>query len=478
MRALLPMRDALAEPELFGRVMPGDSWLGWRSLLIAAMGEKLTDEERVVFETLTGRPQEPGERVEEFWGIIGRRGGKTRAMAVLAVYFGTLIDYSDILSVGERAMVAFMAASQDQAEVAFGYAHGIIHNAPVLKRMIQNETASLLALSNRIDLQIRPASKRTSRGPTYAAVIADEAAFWRSDDSANPDTDILNAVRPGLATTGGPLVVISSPYARRGEVYTTWKRHFGTAGDPLILVAQGASRLLNPTLKQRVVDRAMERDEASARAEYLGQFRTDVEAFLTREAVDAVVSPGVLERKRISGVEYAGFVDPSGGASDSFTLAIAHEEGGKGILDVIREAKPPLSPENVVAEYAALLKSYGVHKVTGDRYAGEWPPEAFRRHEITFEQSAKPKSDLYRDLLPAVNSGNVDLLDHPRLIAQLVGLERRTSRGGRDSIDHAPKAHDDVANAAAGVLVSLVGTQPASAAMFLTSRHRLSRAAG
>ena len=70
---------------------------------------------------------------------------------------------------------------------------------------------------------------------------------------------------------------------------------------------------------------------------------------------------------------------------------------------------------------------------------------------ITYEPAAKPKSDLYRDLLPAINSRRIDLLDHPRLVNQLVSLERRTARGGRDSIDHAPGAHDDIANVVAGV---------------------------
>ena len=52
-----------------------------------------------------------------------------------------------------------------------------------------------------------------------------------------------------------------------------------------------------------------------------------------------------------------------------------------------------------------------------------------------------------------INSGQVELLDHPRLFAQLCRLERRTARSGRDTIDHAPGAHDDLANAAAGALV-------------------------
>jgi hypothetical protein len=69
----------------------------------------------------------------------------------------------------------------------------------------------------------------------------------------------------------------------------------------------------------------------------------------------------------------------------------------------------------------------------------------------------KPKSDLYRDLLPLLNSGRVELLDHPRLVTQLCGLERRTARGGRDSVDHRPGGHDDVANAVAGAVAQALG---------------------
>jgi len=67
------------------------------------------------------------------------------------------------------------------------------------------------------------------------------------------------------------------------------------------------------------------------------------------------------------------------------------------------------------------------------------------------------KSDIYRDTLPLLNSRKCQLLDIRRLITQLHGLERRTARGGRDSIDHGPGAHDDVANAVAGALVLAAG---------------------
>jgi hypothetical protein len=219
------------------------------------------------------------------------------------------------------------------------------------------------------------------------------------------------------------------------------------------MVAQGATRDFNPDLPQSIIDRAMDRDPAAAAAEYLAQFRTDVEAFITREAVEKCVQPDLFERPPERKHSYVAFVDPSGGSSDAMTMAIAHREGETQILDVVRERKPPFSPEAVVEEYTSLMKQYRVSKVYGDRYGGEWPREQFSKRGVFYEPAEKPKSELYRDLLPLINSGAVDLLDNERLVQQLVMLERRTSRGGRDSIDHAPGAHDDVANAAAGALV-------------------------
>jgi len=96
--------------------------------------------------------------------------------------------------------------------------------------------------------------------------------------------------------------------------------------------------------------------------------------------------------------------------------------------------------------------------VVGDRYAGEWPREQFRKRGIAYELAEKTKSDLYRAFLPEVTSGSVELLDEPRMLTQLCALERRTARGGRDTIDHPPNGHDDLANATAGA-IALVATR-------------------
>jgi hypothetical protein len=430
-------------------------------LLIAAMGEALTDEERAIFAKLTGREREPGERVAELWCVIGRRGGKSRAIAALLVYLATMADYCAQLVSGEHGLVLCLARTQEQAQVVLEYVAGIIDDAPILAKMVTRRAADSLTLFNRgatIVIAVRAASFRGVRGLTCVAAVADEIAFWQADDgSANPDTEILRAVRPTLLTTGGPLIAISSPYARKGELWTTFKRDYGAQGDPRILVARAASREMNPTLRQADIDREMERDPASGLAEYGAQFRTDISAFVSQEVIDSCVAPGVFELPPAADVSYLGFVDPSGGASDAMALAIAHRLGDMVKLDAAREIQPPFNPDAATMEFSTVLKAYRVAKVIGDRYAGEWVREPFRRHGIEYQLSEAPKSDIYRDALPLFNAGRAQLLDLKRLINQLCSLERRTARGGRDLIDHPqhPGAHDDLANAVCGAFVML-----------------------
>jgi hypothetical protein len=46
MKPRLSLRAALADKNLLGNSLPGETWRPWRTLLIAAMGEALNDGER------------------------------------------------------------------------------------------------------------------------------------------------------------------------------------------------------------------------------------------------------------------------------------------------------------------------------------------------------------------------------------------------------------------------------------------------
>ena len=231
------------------------------------MGEPLTAVELATFQAVTGRDKAPTERCEEFVGIIGRRGGKSRAVAVLATYLSTLIDYKDVLVVGERGLTLCIAPDLKQASVVHSYIAGILDELELLKPLLESSTRTTLRLTNGIDIETRSASFRRLRGVTCVAAIADESCFWHSDEgSANRDDEILQAVRPTLATTNGLLAIISTPYSRRGATWEAFHRDYGAQGDPSVLVATGSSRTFNPSLSQRVVDRAYERDPVAAAA--------------------------------------------------------------------------------------------------------------------------------------------------------------------------------------------------------------------
>jgi hypothetical protein len=447
--------DAVRDPNLFEPWFrdPG-TWSAWRAFLAAAFALPMDAEQLAAYRRCTGRIAPPTRAASECWLVCGRRAGKSFVLALCAVYLAAFHDYRRYLAPGERGTVLVIATNSKQARVIVRYVRALLRHVPMLAKLIERETAGSFDLDNDTTIEIHTASFKSVRGYSIIAALCDEIAFWPTDNAADPDYEVLNAIRPGMATIpSAMLLCASSPYARRGALWDAHRRHWARDDDP-VLVWRAATRDMNPTVKQSVIDEATEQDPASAAAEWMAEFRNDVEALLTREAVEACISWDVRERPPTERTRYFAFVDPSGGSADSMTLAVGHREreGDVVVVDAVRERRPPFSPEDVVAEFSELLRSYKIGRVSGDRYAGEWPRERFKQRSISYEPAQKPKSDLYRDMLPLVNSRRIDLLDDPRLLTQLVSLERRTARGtGRDSIDHAPGGHDDVANAVAGL---------------------------
>ena len=444
--------EALEDRALFRPLFGPDlsTWSAWIVALKAIFALPMADPELEVFRRHTGRERPPSRQVSEAWIVVGRRGGKSRFAALLAVFAACFRAYSP--APGERLTIPVVAADRKQARTVLGYVNGLL-DVPMLSRLVEKRTLESVDLASGVSVEVHTSSYRSIRGYSVPLAVCDELAFWRSEDAADPDVEIVNALRPCMATVPGSLLVsLSSPHRRAGLLWRMHERVYGRESDD-VLCWKAGSTAMNSTLDQAVIARAFELDAVAAAAEYGAEFRSDLETFVPREAVEECIVRGRYEVPPTDGTRYSAFVDPSGGSRDSFTLAIAHSENGKAVLDCLRERKPPFSPEAVVEEFSETLKTYRIREVTGDRYAGEWPREQFRKAGIEYVPSAKTKSDLYLAFLPMLNSGRVELLDNKTLTAQLCALERRTSRGGKDSVDHPPGAHDDLANAAAGALV-------------------------
>lgn len=451
--------QAVEDETLFARWFKDrETWQAWFAFLCALFALPMSAEQFATYRQCTNRTEPPKAKFIEAWLVCGRRAGKSFVLALIAVFLACFYEWRPYLSPGERGYIIIIAADRKQAQGILRYLKAMLLEVPMLQKLVAQENAESVELSNGVTIEVATCSYRTVRGRTIVAALCDEVAFWPSEDSASPDYEVLDALRPGMATVpGAMLLCASSPYARRGAMWDAFTRFFGKNDAPA-LVWKAPTLTMNPTVPPAVIEAAYERDPASAAAEYGAEFRTDVQSLVTREAVEACIESKVYERAPDRLHRYSAFVDPSGGASDSFTLAISHREGDTILLDAIRERKAPFSPEEVVEEFSTLLKQYRVNTVRGDRYAGEWPREQFRKRGIQYEPSEKNRSELYLDLLPKINSRSVELLDHNGLVVQLLGLERRTSRAGRDSIDHPPGGHDDICNAVAGAIATTPST--------------------
>jgi hypothetical protein len=457
--------DAIHDPLLFKPLFKSlDTWRAWLVVLRAVFALEMNDEERTIFNHLTGRETPPEKPIEECWLVVGRRGGKSFIVALIAVFLATFRDYRSCLGPGERGVLMIIATDRKQARVIHRYITALLNAVPMLAAMIDKQDSESIDLNNQVSIEITTASFRTIRGYTVVAALCDEIAFWRSDDSANPAEEILGALRPAMSTIPGALLLcLGTPYKRSGPLYDTYRKHYGQESS--VLVVQADTRTMNPTVPQSVIDEAMERDPAAASAEYLAQFRSDVGSFLDADLIERGIERGRVERAPLRGVEYTAFTDPSGGQHDAFTISIGHKERDRLVLDVCRGVRPPFDPSAVVKEFCHLLKSYHCYEVRGDKYAGMWVVEQFQRNSVHYRHSERSKSELYLECLPLFAQGVVDLLDVKPLTMELMQLERRTARSGKDSVDHPPQGHDDYANACCGCLALLASAESLQAHM-------------
>jgi hypothetical protein len=445
---------AMHDDRLLGAVLGNTaSWSTWIAVLKAAFGLGLTDEQRTLFASVAGQRLAPHHRVRELWCLCGRRAGKSRIAALVAVYIALFAPVK--LAPGERGVVLVLANGIDQAGLVFSYAKAFITESPVLRREIVSITKSEVRLRNGITIAVHANSFRSVRGWTLLACVFDEVSFWRDESSAQPDVETYTACLPSLLTTNGMLIGISTGYRRTGLLYSKYRDHFGENSQD-VLVVQGTSRIFNPTLSEAGIAAMRAADPTAHASEWDAEFRSDLSAFLDDELVERAVDyDRPPELPSMIDTSYIAFTDAAGGTgNDAYAIAIGHKQGENFVIDAVRGTRSGVrfDPAIVTEEYAALLKYYRIYSVTGDHYAAAWVSSAWTRHGITYKQSDLTKSEIYLECAPLFARGLVRLPNYPKLLRELRLLERHVHRSGRDSVDHGRNGHDDHANVACGVL--------------------------
>jgi hypothetical protein len=216
---MLDVVACMDDPRLFRPWFEGSSWDGWRAILKGAFALPMSEEEIRFFRTVAER-EPPASRVRELWIIAGRRGGKDSIASLIAAHAAALFDQGATLRPGERALCMALACDRHQARIVLNYTRSYFGKIPPLQSMVTRETANGFELNNGVDIAIGTNNFRSVRGRPILCAILDEVAFYRDENSANPDEETYRGILPGMATILGCFT--GSSAIASGETAKSW----------------------------------------------------------------------------------------------------------------------------------------------------------------------------------------------------------------------------------------------------------------
>ncbi len=444
---MLDLDELLADKSKFGKIFKQPrQWRAWTAFLKALYGAPMTEEEWGVFRECTQRNTVPEGGYDEAVLICGRRSGKSFISSFCAS-LAALTYQSE--SPGDMPQVFIVAQDKQAARVNLAYAEAF---CSCIEGAVAKRNKESIELANGVEIRTQTCSFRSSRGYHLIFLAAEEMASWRDENSANPDIEVMRALDPALEP-GAKTLITSTPFARRGLLYSLYREHFGKE-DSGVLVWQAPTLRMRPDYSEKKIRKSFEKDRISANTEWNALFREDITSWLSEEVIDRAT--GGYDRLPFQpGVRYFAAVDVSGGRADSYCLAIAHGDSGVAVVDLVEERKSPLDPLAVTKEFAQIAKGYGAGKVLGDRYAGEFAAKAWENEGIFYETASIDKSEAFLQFGAVMSMGKALLPKNETLQRQLISLERKALASGKEQVDHPSGLHDDLANAAALAVCSV-----------------------
>jgi len=482
--AVIPRNDPRFTPEM-------DTWYKWLVLGLAIFAEKMTRAERAIYFEFTGRKNAPTKKLREVWVALARRSGKNHFFAAVIVFVACLKRHN--IRRGNTAKIMLLALDREQSGESFRMIADLLLSIPQFAAMIvggsTDRAMSTIKLANRIEIQIMVANQGSVRARAAIFILLDEVGHWQTKEGAvNIDAGIVAAIRPTRwGMTESLLVAISSPRARKGELYRvskqwgieTVKRRDGSAMENPILYWQARTdaghveRVLSGGLDMRPtrdqdflaqLEADYIADPASFVSEGLGQFRADLETYVSLEVVEAAMKQGVTTIPYEFGYSHFVAVDAAGGTGqDSAAVCVAravpaiNPMSGKNYMFAqvcfVKEYKPKFRSSAVVEDIVAIADEYKAAKVYGDGFSGGMFASNMKdaAPHLVYEVVKDAKSIFYRKFLPLLTGQRVGLPDSKmtpigqRIVEQLVSLEVT----GEGKVDAAGGAPEDVANVVA-----------------------------
>ncbi len=468
---LISMRHALADPRYFG-AMPSmalhdQSWDAWCVIATAAFpdpNEPLDAAERSVFTRLTGKTTPPTQSPRRIVARVGRRGGKDAFLSLVTAYIAGCIDWRPILKrPGELGTFLVLANSKEQARVSHQGISGVFAESPALRKLVTGETADSITLAGRrVQIVIRAAESASLRGYSLIGVGLSEFAFFQvKEHLAETDAEIVRALEPGLLTSGGPLLMCSSPGVAEGVFFEVATTGWGDDGPSDTVVVKAASFDTNPTLhsdpEQRAALEADEkRDPIAYRSEILAEWRDARSAFISRDLLTPMIEHGTrfwepdpTRTNYVAACDFASGIAKSNGDAAACVISYYDRTLRKIVIANCLHIQPPFDALNAVMQVLDFVQPYNITRIYGDKRFMGFCEGAFMRASggglIFTSEDVKPKASNYLSLLPRLTGQELILPDVPLLINELCGLSRRMTPSGEQISALAP-LHDDLSD--------------------------------
>jgi hypothetical protein len=146
--------QAIAEPRLFAPWFKDRrTWAAWFTFLRVLFGLPMGDDDLKLYRECTGRDEPPPSAFLEAWLIVGRRGGKSMVLALIAVFLAVFRDWSRYMVPGERTVIIVIATDKRQARAIFRYARALL-TVPVLKGMVAYADKETIELTYGLSIEI------------------------------------------------------------------------------------------------------------------------------------------------------------------------------------------------------------------------------------------------------------------------------------------------------------------------------------
>jgi len=411
-----------------------------------------------------------GKGKSEGCWACGARGGKSFLTSIVALFESIVRadHWRQYLQPRETGYALIVATRLQQAEAVIQRNCSRLLEDSLVSYMLKSTWQAELELINGLRIASLPCNSTAGRGLPIFFLAFDELAHFRVE-GVKADETVYSALRPRQAQfPGAKCLKISTPAAKQGLFWTEFSEGFAV---PDRLTIQAPTRLLNPTIPQKFIDKEYARDPDNAAREFGAEFAETLAGFFggcIEKLADCFQLAG--DQPPNKSFRYFGGIDQSGlTGRDRFAFAVGHNVLSDGkprtVIDVAR-SWDTTDDEQILGEIKALAGDYGVLRVSIDRYAGGWVEKALQKIGLVVE-IRPPLPVVYSNLKSLILSGHLLLPDRRDLRDGLARTQAYYSKANNLTIGHERDqyGHGDLADAVATCVFLCAGAQSRQAGL-------------